>query len=251
MSSHPAVFSCEKRPATGARGVVVTNAPLGSAAGAEMLAMGGNAIDAAVAALLTLTVVEPMMVGIAGGGLAHIRLADGRHLVIDAMASAPRGAAPDLFTPVSEHPDRYMEAEGRRNAIGPQAVAVPANLRGWHLMQRQYGCLAFADVVEPAIRAASRGFAVSPYLHGAIAENAADLAGDPAMAALMLPDGAPAAVGSRMVMGDYAQALRLIAREGADALRAAYGPVLAAQGFAEDASAVDAGSILYRREGSG
>ena len=60
------VFETEKLPATGSLGMVVTNNPLGSAAGAEMLAAGGNAIDAAIASLFTLTVVEPMMVGIFG-----------------------------------------------------------------------------------------------------------------------------------------------------------------------------------------
>jgi hypothetical protein len=59
----------EKRPATASRGMVVTNHPLGSAAGAEMLAAGGNAVDAAIAALFALTVVEPMMVGIFGAGM--------------------------------------------------------------------------------------------------------------------------------------------------------------------------------------
>ncbi|WP_207099486.1 gamma-glutamyltransferase [Paracoccus shandongensis] len=211
-------FTCEKRPASGSRGVVVTNAPLGTAAGAEMLAVGGNAVDAAVAALLTLTVVEPMMVGIAGGGIAHLRLADGRHVVIDALSVAGQGARADMFTPVSDQPDAWMEVEGRRNRIGPSAVAVPGNLRGWFLMQRQYGRLPWADVVDPAIRAAARGFTVSPYLHGAIREHEDDLRADPEMARLFLPDGAPLAPGGRLVMGDYAASLRLIQQQGDSAL---------------------------------
>src|SRR6266853_6627826 len=92
------VFSCRKQPASGSRGMVVSNHPLASAAGAEMMAAGGNAIDAAVAALFALTVVEPMMVGICGGGMAHLRLADGRHVVIDGLSTAPAAAA--SFRPV-------------------------------------------------------------------------------------------------------------------------------------------------------
>src|SRR5580704_16128572 len=84
-----ATFQCEKRPAAGRRGMVVTNHPLASAAGAEMIAAGGNAIDAAIAAFFTLSVVEPMMVGVLGGGMAHIRLAGGTHVVIDGQSLAP------------------------------------------------------------------------------------------------------------------------------------------------------------------
>lgn len=214
----PLPFTCEKQPASGALGMVVTNAPLGSLAGHEILVLGGNAVDAAVAALLALTVVEPMMVGIAGGGVSHLRLADGRHVVVDALSSAGEAMRPDMFTPVSDHPDHYMEVEDRANTIGVQAVAVPGNLRGWHLMQQRYGRLPWADVVEPAIRIARGGFAVSHYLNGAVSEHAADLTMDPELARLMLPEGAPVAVGRRMVMGDYAESLRLVQAEGAEAL---------------------------------
>lgn len=214
----PLPFVCEKRPATGALGVVVTNAPLGSAAGAEMLAAGGNAIDAAVAALLTLTVVEPMMVGIAGGGLSHIRLADGRHVVIDALSVAGAAMTPDMYEPASDEPPDYMETVGQRNRWGASAVAVPGNLRGWHDMQQAYGRLPWADVVEPAIRAAAHGFTVSHYLNGAIRTHEADLRRDVELCRIMFPDGEPATQGSRMVMSDYADSLRLIQRDGAGAL---------------------------------
>src|SRR5262250_3923677 len=91
-------FSCEKRPAIGTRGMIVSNHPLASAAGAEMLAAGGNAIDAAIAALFALSVVEPMMVGIIGGGMAHIRTSDGNHRFIDGQSTVPLMVRPDTYT---------------------------------------------------------------------------------------------------------------------------------------------------------
>jgi gamma-glutamyltranspeptidase / glutathione hydrolase len=90
-------FECQKQPAAGSRGLVVSNHPLASAAAMEMLAAGGNAIDAAIATLFTLTVVEPMMVGIIGGGMAHIRLADGSHRFIDGQSTVPLSVRPDTY----------------------------------------------------------------------------------------------------------------------------------------------------------
>ncbi|HEY9568384.1 MAG TPA: gamma-glutamyltransferase, partial [Thalassobaculum sp.] len=145
-------FACEKTPVTASRGMAVTNHPLASAAATEIFAEGGNAIDATVAALFALTVVEPMMVGIFGGGVAVIRLADGRELVLDGLATAPALARPDSFTPVSDRWPDYMETEGRANRVGAKAVTVPGNLRSWCEAARRFGRLDLATLLQPAIR---------------------------------------------------------------------------------------------------
>jgi gamma-glutamyltranspeptidase/glutathione hydrolase len=213
-------FVCEKRPATASRGMVVANHPLASAAGSEMLLAGGNAVDAAVAALFALTVVEPMMVGLLGGGIAHLRLPDGRHVILDGLSTAPAAATPDMYTTVSDRLPDYRETSGRHNAVGPLAVAVPGALAGWCAALERFGTLQLSDVMAPAIRLADRGFVATPYLSDCIAGTADDLASDPALAALFLPGGAPLRAGDRLVQGDYAQTLRMVARDGAAALYA-------------------------------
>jgi len=211
-------FRCEKQPATATRGMVVTNHPLASAAGVEMLAAGGNAVDATVAALFTLTVVEPMMVGVLGGGMAHMRLADGRHVVIDGQSSAPRATGPTTYTADPKAAPGTMDAVGRANAVGATSVASPGNLKAWCETLARFGTFSLADVTEPAIRHASRGFRVTPFLSDCAGDAAADLARDPEIAGLFLPDGEPIHAGARLFAGDYAETLRTIAREGAAAL---------------------------------
>ena len=208
------VFACEKTPVTASRGMAVTNHPLASAAAAEMMASGGNAIDATVAALFTLTVVEPMMVGIFGGGTALIGLADGRELVIDGLSTAPSSTKPDSFTPVSDSWPTYMETEGWANRVGPKAVAVPGNLKAWCEVAERFGRLPLSTLIEPAIRHASRGFAVTPYLATSIADTAFDLCKDEAIASVFLPGGKPLVAGDRLVQADYAETLRGIAQHG-------------------------------------
>jgi gamma-glutamyltranspeptidase/glutathione hydrolase len=211
-------FTCEKQPALGKRGMVITNHPLASAAGAEMLAAGGNAIDAAIAALFTLTVVEPMMVGLLGGGMAHIRLSDGAHTIIDGQSTAPLATGPATYSPDPAASPGTMDTIGRKNAVGPSAVAVPGNLKGWCEALDRFGTFSRADVMEPAIRHASRGFRVTPYLHECVTDCAADMARDPEIAGLYLPNGSPIRPGTRLTTGDYAQTLRDIARDGPDHL---------------------------------
>jgi len=134
------------------------------------------------------------------------------------MAHAPAATHATIFDPVSDEPPDHMETIGRRSAIGPTAVAVPGNLAAWCAMHADHGALPFADVIAPAIKLASRGFAITPYLSGAIHEAAEDLARDPAIAALLMPDGTPLAAGARLVQSDFAATLRLIEVEGAAAL---------------------------------
>lgn len=211
-------FTCEKKPASGSRGMVVTNHPLASAAGAQILLAGGNAIDAAVASLFALTVAEPMMVGILGGGLSHIRLADGRHVVIDNLSTAPGKATAEMYECLSDEIGKQRDTRDRENVVGAKAVAVPGALKGWCEALARFGTLTLAEVLQPAIGLAERGFVVTPYLSNCITDNAADLARDPGLAAMLLPGGQPLQPRMRLVQTDYAASLKLIAAEGPGAL---------------------------------
>jgi gamma-glutamyltranspeptidase / glutathione hydrolase len=212
------VFNCQKQPASGSRGMVVSNHPLASAAGAEMLAAGGNAIDAAIATLFTLTVVEPMMVGIIGGGMAHIRLADGSHRFIDGQSTVPLAVRPDTYRSKPGSAHDVFDTVGDENLNGPKAVAVPGSLKAWCETLQRFGTMPLADVMAPAIRHASRGFAATPYLHECIADGAAEMLRDKPISAIYLPDGTPLKAGDRVVQSEYAETLTHIARHGETAL---------------------------------
>jgi gamma-glutamyltranspeptidase/glutathione hydrolase len=212
------VFECEKQSAISSRGMVVSNHPLASSAGAEMLAAGGNAIDAAIATLFALTVVEPMMVGIIGGGMAHIRLADGTHRVLDGQSTVPSAVRNDTYTSAPGSAHDVFDTVGNENMNGPRAVAVPGSLKAWCETLRKFGTMPLADVMQPAIKHASRGFATTPYLHACISESAAEMRKDGPIAAIYLPDGVPLKVGERVVQSEYAETLRHIAGHGEAAL---------------------------------
>ena len=220
MSSqvHEIPIHCDKQPVTSANGIVTANHPLGAAAGLEMLAAGGNAVDAAVATLLTLTVVEPMMVGLIGGGMMHIRTASGEHVVIDGQSQAPAAAHAQMYTPVSDEIATRLETHDRKNAVGPLATATAGNLKAWALALDTYGTFSLADVLEPAIRHAKRGFRTSGYLHECALETASDLASDKRIAELYLPQGRAIEPGTRLMQPAYAETLAAIASGGVGAL---------------------------------
>jgi gamma-glutamyltranspeptidase / glutathione hydrolase len=228
-----------KRSVIAAKGMVTSNHPLASLAGTEMLVAGGNAVDAAIATMFALSVVEPMMVTIFGAGFVHIRLSDGTSTVIDNYVTVPEAASPDMFVPIAGKLDHKVE--GERNETGHLAVAVGGTLLGWTTAIERYGRLTLGEILAPAIRYARDGFRVSPYLRAITLMQQANLRRYPATADVFLPGGTAPAVGDRLRRTDYAATLDQIAGDGADYLY--HGPL--GEAIAAD-MAVNGGCITMR-----
>lgn len=206
-----------KQEVVASRAVVASNHPLASAAGVETLLRGGNAVDASVATLFALSVVEPMMVSPFGAGFFTIR--DGRTgdvAFLDDYAVVPFASIPDMFDPIPGDLD-YNTTDGA-NMAGYRSVATPGALAGWAEAVRRFGRLPLAQAIEPAIRYAAAGFAASAYLVQSIRSAAADLARFPASAEVFLPGGKVPAVGDRVVRTDFARALQQIADDGPETM---------------------------------
>ena len=202
-----------KQPAYAAKGMVTSNHPLASMSGNEMLILGGNAVDAAIATMFTLSVVEPMMTTIFGAGFIVIRLADGTTTTIDNYATAPTAATSTMFEPIPGNLDNDVVDD--LNSTGHLAVATGGSLLGWATAVERYGRLSLEQVVAPAVRHARGGFRVSPYLKEIIRMTEVDLVRYQATAEVFLPGGAPPQVDDRIVREDYARTLEAIGREGA------------------------------------
>jgi len=133
-----------------ARNVVATSQPLAAQAGLQMLARGGNAVDAALAAAITLTVVEPTSNGLGSDAFAIIW--DGKELHgLNGSGRSPRAWSPSRFSGRTRMPE-----------LGWDTVTVPGAVDVWASLSRRFGKLPFADLFESAIRYAADGFIVSP-----------------------------------------------------------------------------------------
>ena len=212
-------YATLKQEVTASRGMVASNHPMASAAGLEMLSMGGNAVDAAIATVFALSVVEPMMVGIFGAGFVNLFDGNTRESVtIDNYSVAPGAASSDMYEPVSDTWPDYLETVDQRNRVGYLAVGVPGALKSWCHVEERYGRLGLDTVIQPAIRYAERGFLSSRYLVGIINDSRDALARFPASREVFLPNGGPLMPGDRIVRRDYASTLRHIALDGSDPL---------------------------------
>ena len=202
-----------------------------------VLADGGHAVDAAIAAHAVLGLVEPESSGI--GGSAFMFVFDRRSnsmVVFDGRETAPAGATPAMLAPGGERP-----AFGDLWALGV-TVGVPGTVAVYEAAHRRFGQSAWAGLFEPAIRLATDGFEVTEKLTRYNDSLLPLLAtGDfPAAADYLMPDGEPLSVGDRVRNPAYAETLRRIANEGASAF---YAGVVAA-GIADRAARPPAGSPM-------
>ena len=133
------------------RGVVATSQPLASAAGLQILMDGGNAVDAAVTAAATLSVVEPTMTGMGGDLFAILHNGQTKKIhALNASGRAPRSASLE----------RLAAAVGPGEPIpesGPLSVSVPGAVDGWQQLLRKHGTISLARALEPAIHYARHG----------------------------------------------------------------------------------------------
>jgi gamma-glutamyltranspeptidase/glutathione hydrolase len=199
---------------TARRHMVVAAHPLAAAAGAQMLAEGGSAIDAMIATQLVLNLVEPQSSGIGGGGFLLYYDAGAKALTsFDARETAPAGAGPDLFLGPDGRPLRFIDA-----VIGGRSVGTPGIMRLLDTTHRRYGRLPWPRLFAPAIRLAEEGFAVSQRLAAAIAQDAETLKRhDGPRGYFFHADGRPLQPGETLRNPAFADTLRILADGGADA----------------------------------
>lgn len=201
--SHIARYG-SRRSTVLARNVVATSQPLATQAGLSMLAKGGNAMDAALAAAIALVVVEPTGNGL--GSDAFCILWDGETLHgFNASGRSPTAWSRDRFSVRRHMPFR-----------GWESVTVPGAVAGWRDLSDRFGKLPFEDLFEPAIGYAERGFHVSPVIAELWRRGTEELRDYPGFAEAFLIEGRAPAAGEVFKLPSLARSLRLIAESRGD-----------------------------------
>jgi gamma-glutamyltranspeptidase / glutathione hydrolase len=207
----PYAIAAFPRPASSSRAMVSSAHPAATAAGLEILQAGGNAVDAAIATTLAISVVEPFSAGIGGGGFALVHDAKtGRLRALDFRERAPLAARRDMFLDAQNKPIPKV------STIGHKAVAVPGTIAGLAELHRQSGKLPWAKLLAPAIRLADRGVIIG-WRYAEFAEQLQQpLQANPAARAVFTHQGQPYQPGDRLRQPDLAQTLRRIALDPQD-----------------------------------
>ncbi len=200
-----------------AKGGVVTSADRrASEAGRDILRAGGSAVDAEMAMMLALTVVEPQSSGVGGGGfLVYTDAKSGKILTIDGRETAPRSARADRFMGADGKPMAFMDA-----FPGGKSVGVPGNIALMAAAHKKWGKLRWAQLFAPAIKLADEGFVISPRLAATLAMMKGQWDGFDSTKALYWKDGVPKRAGETIRNPALAAVLRAIAKDGAKAFYA-------------------------------
>ncbi|MGH7038645.1 MAG: gamma-glutamyltransferase family protein [Stellaceae bacterium] len=197
-------FSPGRSAAMAASGMAATSHPMATLTALDVLRAGGNAVDAAIAAVAMQCVAEPQSTGIGGDCFVLYSPKSGLPVALNGSGRAPAKA----------HVEWYVEHGIREIAITtPHAVTVPGAVDAWCILNAAHGTKPLAELLEPAARAAEEGFVVTPRVAREFAINRLKLS-DPVTAAVYLPGGKPPAAGDRIAMPALAATLRRIGREG-------------------------------------
>ncbi len=190
--------------------MVVSASAIASDVGRNVLAAGGNAVDAAVATAFALSVTYPVAGNIGGGGFMVVRMPDGRATTIDFRETAPAAASATMFT------DATGAYSGRLHHGSLLSVGVPGTVAGFAMAHRQYGRTEWKRLVDPAVHLASQGFDVPAGLARSLAGASTYLGAYPASVSTYYRNGQPYAVGERFRQPELAATLTRIRDDGQD-----------------------------------
>jgi len=196
-------------------GVVAGGHPATAEAGAWALRQGGNAVDAAVAAVLTSFATESSLTGLGGGGYMLVH-DSGRSTLVDFFVAAPGHAGTERASELVAAPVEFTDSVSQVFNIGAASCGVPGTAAGLERALRDFGSMPLSELVAPAISAARDGVAVDArgaYLFKILAPI---LVHEPEVAAIYAPDGRLLAEGDTFRFPDLADALELLAAEGAE-----------------------------------
>lgn len=199
---------------TSRQGMVVSAHPLASEAGQLILQKGGNAVDAAVATALAISVVEPFSAGIGGGGFLLLGTPPENSenppkyqiQALDFRERAPKAATRNMYL------NQQGEVEKRASLDGHLAVGVPGTVAGLYTVHRYYGKLPWSELVQPAISYARDGFEVSDRFQDRLEKRLDIINKNPAAKEIFTKEGKPYQPGDLLIQNDKAQTLATIAQ---------------------------------------
>ena len=195
-------------PVRAAHGMVVAQEPIAADVGLAVLKSGGNAVDAAVAVGFALAVTHPYAGNLGGGGFMLVRLADGTTDFLDFRECAPQKASRDMYLGPDGNPTRD-------SIVGWRSSGVPGSVAGFESAYKKFGSKPWADLLAPAVKLASDGFAVSGPFAASLNSPHNNLQLDPESRRIFLRDGNPYQPGDTFKQPDLATTLARIEKDGA------------------------------------